>query len=62
MEILKLFSRVEIIKLALEINPIRMKEFIAHYPLTEEEIEMIKTHYKYDTSYLKFKIKTKSFN
>ena len=59
MEILKVFTRAEIIELALELDPIRMKEFITNYPLTEEEIDIIKTLYKYDTSYMKFIVKQK---
>lgn len=59
MEILKVFTRREIINLALDLDPIRMNEFIWNYPLTEEEIEIIKEKYKYGTKNMKFKVKQK---
>ncbi len=44
MEILKVLTRKEILELALELNELRLKQFLLFYPLTEEEIEVITDH------------------
>ena len=41
MEILKIFSREEIIQLALELPPYRMQSFLFNYPLLKEEKAII---------------------
>ena len=47
MEILKVFTRNEIIDMAVEMPPIRLDTFLYLYPLTIEEAEYLKKHYKY---------------
>ena len=46
MEILKVFTRQEILKMALNMSSLRLQVLISLYPFTEEEAEIIKNNYK----------------
>lgn len=48
MEILKVFTREEIINMAVDMPPIRLDVFLYLYPITEEEANYLKKHYKYE--------------
>lgn len=48
MNILKVFTREEILKMALEMSPLRLEILISLYPFTKEEAEIIKKNYKVD--------------
>lgn len=53
MEILKVFTREEIIDMAVDMPPIRLDTFLYLYPLTSEEAKYLKENYKYnDLGYL----------
>lgn len=53
MEILKVFTREEIIDMAINMPPIRLSTFLYLYPLTPEEAKYLKENYKYnDLGYL----------
>lgn len=59
MEILRVFTREEILEMALQMNPIRLNIFLSVYPLTEQEAEIIRKCYKDYTSKMQIKIKRK---
>ena len=46
MEILKVYTREEILKMALSMSPLRLQILISLYPFTREEAEIIKKNYK----------------
>ena len=48
MEILKVFTREEIIDMAVEMAPISLDTFLYLYPLTKEEAKYLIDNYKYD--------------
>ena len=52
-KILKVFTREEIIDMAVDMPPIRLDTFLYLYPLTSEEAKYLKENYKYsDLGYL----------
>lgn len=53
MEILKVYTREEILDMAVNMPPIRLDTFLYLYPLTKEEAQYLIEHYKYeDLGYL----------
>ena len=48
MKILKVYTREEILNMALEMSPLRLEILLALYPITEKEANIIKE--KYETS------------
>lgn len=58
MQILKVFSREEIIGMALGLCGMRLEEFLKSYPLTDNEEKVIIDHFE-SLGYLKQKIKKK---
>ena len=65
MQIQKVYTREEIIKMALEMHEARLKEFLGAYPLTPDEISIIMNHcnsmYYFDApKRIKKKVKTRN--